>query len=84
VLLLDEPTQGVDVQAKAVIHRLAREAASSGSAVILASSDDEELCECCDRVLVMRDGRIAGELRENELDAHELARLQLVSHAHQI
>jgi ribose transport system ATP-binding protein len=84
VLLLDEPTQGVDVQAKAVIHRLAREAASSGSAVILASSDDEELCECCDRVLVVRDGRIAGELRGNEIDAHELARLQLFSGARQI
>ena len=58
VLLLDEPTQGVDVHAKAIIHRLAREAASGGAAVVIASSDDEELCECCDRVLVVRDGRI--------------------------
>jgi ribose transport system ATP-binding protein len=81
VLLLDEPTQGVDVQAKAIIHRLAREAASDGAAVVIASSDDTELCECCDRVIVLRDGRITGELRGDEISAHELARLQLASAA---
>ena len=79
VLLLDEPTQGVDVHARAIIHRLARDAADNGAAVIIASSDDEELCECCDRVLVIRDGRIAGELRGNDINAPELARLQLAS-----
>jgi ribose transport system ATP-binding protein len=81
VLLLDEPTQGVDVQAKAVIHRLAREAASGGTAVVIASSDDAELCGCCDRVLVLRDGAVAGELRGDEIRPHELARLQLASAA---
>jgi ribose transport system ATP-binding protein len=79
VLLLDEPTQGVDVQAKAIIHHLAREAASRGAAVVIASSDDAELCDVCDRVLVIRDGRVAGELREDEITAHELARLQLAA-----
>jgi ribose transport system ATP-binding protein len=79
VLLLDEPTQGVDVHAKAIIHQLAREAASRGAAVIIASSDDDELCECCDRVLVIRDGRIAGELRGDDINSHELGRLQLSS-----
>jgi ribose transport system ATP-binding protein len=79
VLLLDEPTQGVDVHAKAIIHHLAREAASGGAAVVIASSDDEELCECCDRVLVVRDGRIAGELSGDEINSHQLARLQLAS-----
>ncbi len=81
VLLLDEPTQGVDVQAKAIIHNLAREVAASGAAVVIASSDDAELCECCDRVLVVRDGRIAGELRGHGISSHELARLQLASAA---
>ena len=81
VLLLDEPTQGVDVQAKAIIHRLAREAASDGAAVVIASSDDAELCACCDRVIELRDGRITGELRGDEIQAHELARLQLASAA---
>jgi ribose transport system ATP-binding protein len=79
VLLLDEPTQGVDVHASAIIHHLAREAASSGTAVVIASSDDEELCECCDRVIVIRDGRIAGELRGDEINTHDLARLQLAA-----
>ena len=77
VLLLDEPTQGVDVHAKAVIHHLARDVATGGGAVLIASADDEELSECCDRVLVLRDGRIAGELRRDEVNPHNLARLQL-------
>jgi ribose transport system ATP-binding protein len=79
VLLLDEPTQGVDVHAKAMIHRLAREIANRGAAVVVASSDDEELCEYCDRVLVLRDGRIAGELRRSDISPHNLARLQLAA-----
>jgi ribose transport system ATP-binding protein len=81
VLLLDEPTQGVDVHAKAIIHRLAREIASTGTAVIVASSDDEELCECCDRVLVLRDGQFAGELQHDQITPHNLARLQLAANA---
>jgi ribose transport system ATP-binding protein len=79
VLLLDEPTQGVDVQAKAIIHHMAREAATAGAAIVIASSDDAELCDCCDRVLVIRDGRIAGELRGDEIGLHALARLQVAS-----
>ena len=80
VLLLDEPTQGVDVHAKAIIHRMAREAATSGAAVVIASSDDDELCDTCDRVLVLRDGHVAAELRET-LSSHELGRLQIGSDA---
>ena len=77
VLLLDEPTQGVDVHAKATIHALAREASANGSAVVIASSDDIELCDTCDRVLVMRDGRIAGEVRGDRRTPEEIGRLQL-------
>jgi ribose transport system ATP-binding protein len=79
VLLLDEPTQGVDVGAKAIILDLAREAASAGAAVVIASSDDAELCDCCDRVLVIRDGRIAGALGGDEINSHAVARLQLAT-----
>jgi ribose transport system ATP-binding protein len=79
VLLLDEPTQGVDVQAKAIIHRLARQAAAEGAAVVIASSDDADLSDCCDRVLIVRDGRIAGELRGDEIDSQALAHLQLAA-----
>jgi ribose transport system ATP-binding protein len=79
VLLLDEPTQGVDVHAKATIHALAREVAISGCAVLMASSDDAELCDTCDRVLVLRNGRIAADVHGDRLTPEEIARLQLES-----
>ncbi|MDQ6731331.1 MAG: sugar ABC transporter ATP-binding protein, partial [Actinomycetota bacterium] len=62
VLVLDEPTQGVDVGAKASIYALIDQAAKAGTAVLLASSDLKELMALCDRVLVLRDGRVAAEL----------------------
>jgi ribose transport system ATP-binding protein len=77
VLLLDEPTQGVDVHAKATIHALAREVASDGATVVIASSDDNELCDTCDRVLVMRNGEIVAEVTGDRLTPEELGRLQL-------
>jgi len=77
VLLLDEPSQGVDVGAKAVIHALAREVAAGGACVVIASSDDSELCDTCDRVLVMRDGRVVAEVAGPRLTTSELSRLQL-------
>jgi ribose transport system ATP-binding protein len=77
VLLLDEPSQGVDVQAKATIHRLARNAASDGRGVVVASSDDNELCDICDRVLILRDGTVAAELVGDDVSPHRLASLQL-------
>jgi ribose transport system ATP-binding protein len=79
VLLLDEPTQGVDVHAKATIHALAREVAVKGSAVVIASSDDAELCDTCDRIVVFRDGRIAGEVAGERMTPEEIARIQLAS-----
>ncbi|UED83259.1 sugar ABC transporter ATP-binding protein [Streptomyces profundus] len=62
VLLFDEPTRGVDVGAKAAIHTLVRELAQEGLAVLLISSELPELIGMSDRVLVMAEGRIAGEL----------------------
>jgi ABC-type sugar transport system ATPase subunit len=62
VLLLDEPTRGVDVGAKAEMHALIRQLASNGAAILLLSSDLPELLALADRTYVMRDGRIAGEL----------------------
>ncbi len=69
VLILDEPTQGVDVGAKADIHRLVDEAAAQGTAVLVASTDHEELVRLCHRVLVVRRGRIVEDMSGSRLDA---------------
>ena len=62
VLIVDEPTRGVDVGVKGEVHTLLRELANRGTAVIVVSSDMPEVLAVADRVLVMREGRIAGEL----------------------
>src|SRR5690606_29211240 len=69
VLLLDEPTRGVDVGARSEIYRIITELASSGMAVIMASSDMPEILSLSHRALVMREGTIAGELSRDELSS---------------
>lgn len=77
VLLLDEPTRGVDVGARAEIHAEVRRLADAGSAVVFASSELEEILLLADRVIVMHDGSIAGELASHE--ATEIAIMQLAT-----
>ena len=67
VIFLDEPTRGVDVGAKAEIHRILRDLARSGVGVLVISSELPELIGVCDRVLVIREGRIAGEVTGAEM-----------------
>lgn len=67
VLLLDEPTQGVDVGAKAAIYQLISDAAADGAGVLVSSSDTAELAAICDKVLVFRDGAIAARLDRSEI-----------------
>ena len=62
VLLLDEPTRGIDIGTKTEVHRLIRQAADAGTAVIVVSSEMPELLALSDRIIVMADGQIAGEL----------------------
>lgn len=62
LLIVDEPTRGVDVGAKAEIHGLIDQMAQSGSGILLISSELPEVINLSDRVLVMRNGRLAGEL----------------------
>jgi ribose transport system ATP-binding protein len=61
-IVFDEPTQGVDVGAKAEIHRLIRGLADEGAAVVMISSDMEEIISQSDRVAVMHEGRVTGTL----------------------
>ena len=74
VFLLDEPTQGVDVGAKADLHRELEAVALDGAAVVVSSSDLEELADLCDRVLVVVEGRIAAELSGDELTESRITR----------
>jgi ribose transport system ATP-binding protein len=77
VLVLDEPTQGVDVGAKATINDLIVGAANSGAAVIVCSSDVEELVQVSTRVVVIRRGRIGAELIDGELTVERIEEEQL-------
>ena len=72
VLLLDDPTKGVDVGTKAEFYALLTRLSESGKTIIFYSSDDEELIGLCDRVLVMYDGKIRTELSGNDLTKENL------------
>jgi ribose transport system ATP-binding protein len=74
VLLLDEPTRGIDVGAKAEVQALVDELADDGLAVLLISSDTEELIEGSDRVVVLKDGAVVRELTGDAVTEHELMR----------
>lgn len=73
VLLLDEPTQGVDVGARAEIYELIHRAVSNGAVALIASSDFEELAAICDRVLVLRKGEVICEIAGENLAAETIA-----------
>ena len=62
VLLLDEPTHGVDIRSKGQIYDIIRNLAGEGVAIILVSSELEEFEALCDRVLLLREGRMIGEV----------------------
>ena len=78
VFAINEPTEGVDVAAKADIHERIRGLADSGGAVIVASSEPEELASLCDRILVMFDGRIVGELSGRSMTKESITHACLV------
>ena len=75
VLLLDEPTRGIDVETKMQIYALLRQLADQGRAVLLLSSDMLELIGCCDRIYVIYEGRIAGSLSGGEATEERLMQL---------
>ena len=80
ILILDEPTRGVDIGARAEIHRLVRELAAGGISVIVISSEAEELPELCDRVLVMVEGRIVRELTGDDITRNAIVQASYADH----
>jgi ribose transport system ATP-binding protein len=79
VILLDEPTQGVDVGAKEEIHGLIDELAREHSAVVVASTDTDELVRVATRVLIMRSGNVVAELTGDDINSTSIERAQLAT-----
>lgn len=79
VLILDEPSRGVDVGARAEVHRAIRELASTGTAVLVISSDNEELVALCDRVIVLAEGQVTGELVGEQITEERLVSLSFAA-----
>lgn len=77
IFILDEPTRGIDVGAKFEIYSIIADLAKQGSAVLLISSEIEELIGTCDRILVMRNGSIVGETLEAEFNQEKILELAL-------
>jgi ribose transport system ATP-binding protein len=75
LLLLHEPTQGVDVGARAEIFRLLRQAAANGCIVVVASTDHEQLADLCGRVLITRGGVVAHEIEGDPIAQERITEL---------
>ena len=74
IIILDEPTRGIDVETKVEIYRLINEIAKNGAAVLVISSDLDELLSICDRFLVMCEGKIVSELNRKKATPEEIMR----------
>ena len=72
VLIVDEPTRGVDVGAKAMIHQILRELAESGIAILMISSELPEILKLSDRVLVMHEGEQMGTVKNDRLEEKDI------------
>jgi len=74
VLIVDEPTRGVDVGAKAEVYQALSQMAQEGKAVIMVSSELPEILGVCDRVMVMCEGKVTAELENNGLSEEDVIR----------
>jgi len=77
ILIFDEPTRGVDVGAKVEIYKIMNRLAEEGAAIIMISSEMSEIIGMSDRVIVMREGRVMGELDKSELNEENLIKLSM-------
>ncbi len=82
VVFLDDPTRGIDVGAKEDIYQIIAELAAQGKGILLVSSELPELLRCCDRILVMREGRIAAQLDASQTTQEEILTLATQAPAH--
>jgi ABC-type sugar transport system ATPase subunit len=82
IFIVDEPTRGIDVGAKAEVHRLLRQLAAEGAAIVLISSELPEVLSLADRILVMREGRLAGEVPAGTATEESILRLAALPHSH--
>ena len=80
LLLLDDPTKGVDVGTKAEFYHLLRELTNAGTTILFFSSDDQELLDLCPRVLVMQDGKIKADLSGDQLTESNLISASMGAH----
>jgi ribose transport system ATP-binding protein len=78
IMFMDEPTRGIDVGAKSEIHKLLRELANQGTGIVMISSELPEVIGMCDRVMVMHEGKISGEI-SSTADMNERKIIQLAS-----
>ena len=72
LILLNDPTRGIDVGTKQELYALMRELADAGAAILFYSTDYDELVGCCDRVLILYDGRIVRVLEGDEITEHAI------------
>ena len=75
MLIVDEPTRGVDVGAKAQIYAILRDLAAAGAAIVMISSEMPELIGVSDRIVVLHEGRVAGEVSGEDMTEDNVMRL---------
>jgi ribose transport system ATP-binding protein len=75
ILILDEPTRGIDVGSKREIYRILKNLSAKGTAILLISSENDEIYDLSDRILVMKDGRISRQIARGEVTRNELIAL---------
>lgn len=83
ILIIDEPTNGIDIGAKTEIHRLLRRLLNKGMGIIVISSELPEVLAVSDRILVMRQGRLSGELDIKEATQEKIMNLAVLGSHHQ-